>query len=95
MSHRQSCDRCRQQKVRCIRDEAQAQRGASYPDRASLAPCERCSKAGVDCIYSCMCFSRPVFVHTYMICVFVTHSCPSETTIHPSRCQNIRSKRPK
>ncbi|KAL6232009.1 hypothetical protein BDW75DRAFT_243368 [Aspergillus navahoensis] len=52
MSHRQSCDRCRQQKVRCIRDEAQAQLGTSYPDRASLAPCERCLKAGVDCVYS-------------------------------------------
>ncbi|KAL4881204.1 hypothetical protein BJY04DRAFT_189333 [Aspergillus karnatakaensis] len=56
MSHRQSCDRCRQQKVRCIRDEAQsqahAQRGSSYPDRAPLIPCERCLKAGADCVYS-------------------------------------------
>ncbi|KAL4796625.1 hypothetical protein BDV19DRAFT_388130 [Aspergillus venezuelensis] len=56
MSHRQSCDRCRQQKVRCIRDEAQsqghAQRGSSYPDRAPLTPCERCLKAGADCVYS-------------------------------------------
>ncbi|KAL2830291.1 hypothetical protein BDW59DRAFT_158620 [Aspergillus cavernicola] len=35
MSLRQSCDRCRQQKVRCLRDEAQAQRGSPSPDRAS------------------------------------------------------------
>ncbi|KAL4968125.1 Zn(II)2Cys6 transcription factor domain-containing protein [Aspergillus stella-maris] len=56
MSHRQSCDRCRQQKVRCIRDEAQsqahAQRGSSYPDHAPLTSCERCLKAGADCVYS-------------------------------------------
>ncbi|KAI0468874.1 hypothetical protein F4859DRAFT_188791 [Xylaria cf. heliscus] len=53
MSHRQSCDRCRQQKVRCRRDESQ--RGKNNPSslgQASLSPCERCTKAAVDCVYS-------------------------------------------
>jgi len=55
MSHRQSCDRCRQQKVRCLRDEAQQENSnPSSPGRASLSQCERCAKAGVDCVYSCM-----------------------------------------
>lgn len=57
MSHRQSCDRCRQQKVRCRRDEA-AQRGKSNTSstgQTSLLPCERCTKAAVDCVYSRMC----------------------------------------
>ncbi|KAH6970743.1 hypothetical protein BKA56DRAFT_596835 [Ilyonectria sp. MPI-CAGE-AT-0026] len=48
MSHRHSCDRCRQQKVRCVRDESQ---GASS-GTTSLARCERCTKAAVDCVYS-------------------------------------------
>lgn len=56
MSHRQSCDRCRQQKVRCLREEAQ--RVASNPPASSgpnsFSRCERCTKAGVDCVYSCM-----------------------------------------
>ncbi|KAL3957169.1 hypothetical protein ACCO45_007747 [Purpureocillium lilacinum] len=53
MSHRQSCDRCRQQKVRCLRDEAQQENSnPSSPGRASLSQCERCAKAGVDCVYS-------------------------------------------
>ncbi|KAH9218328.1 hypothetical protein DL95DRAFT_385753 [Leptodontidium sp. 2 PMI_412] len=53
MSHRQSCNRCRQQKVRCLRDEAP--RGESNPSssgRPSLSRCERCTKAGVECVYS-------------------------------------------
>ncbi|KAH7127285.1 hypothetical protein EDB81DRAFT_809013 [Dactylonectria macrodidyma] len=48
MSHRHSCDRCRQQKVRCLRDDSQ---GASS-STTSLARCERCTKAAVDCVYS-------------------------------------------
>ncbi|QGI68024.1 uncharacterized protein FFB20_15815 [Fusarium fujikuroi] len=50
MSHRQSCDRCRQQKVRCLRDESQG--GAGNKARASFSRCERCTKASVDCVYS-------------------------------------------
>ncbi|KAI5462040.1 hypothetical protein BGZ63DRAFT_382838 [Mariannaea sp. PMI_226] len=48
MSHRHSCDRCRQQKVRCLRDESQRASSGSN----SLARCERCAKASVDCVYS-------------------------------------------
>src|SRR4051794_13920655 len=56
MSQRQSCNRCRQQKVRCLRDEAP--RGESIPSssgRPTLSRCERCTKAGVECVYSRMC----------------------------------------
>ncbi|KAF2833547.1 hypothetical protein CC86DRAFT_461889 [Ophiobolus disseminans] len=45
MSHRHSCDRCRQQKVRCLRDELPS---TGQP----LPPCERCNKANVACVYS-------------------------------------------
>ncbi|KAH7303658.1 hypothetical protein B0I35DRAFT_177203 [Stachybotrys elegans] len=45
MSQRQSCDRCRQQKVRCFWDSAS--HGAH-----GLPRCQRCFKAGVDCVYS-------------------------------------------
>ncbi|KAI1173370.1 hypothetical protein F4777DRAFT_558239 [Nemania sp. FL0916] len=52
MSHRQSCDRCRQQKVKCRRYEPLG--GKSNPSLAQspLAPCERCTKAEVGCVYS-------------------------------------------
>ncbi|KAI0185486.1 hypothetical protein EV127DRAFT_463795 [Xylaria flabelliformis] len=52
MSHRQSCDRCRQQKVRCRRDETE--RGSNSPSsgQTSLSQCERCTRAAVDCVYS-------------------------------------------
>lgn len=46
MSSRQSCDRCRQQKVRCYRSEHATSRSGS------LAQCERCAKAGANCVYS-------------------------------------------
>ncbi|KAF1838970.1 hypothetical protein BDW02DRAFT_564570 [Decorospora gaudefroyi] len=45
MSHRQSCNRCRQQKVRCLREEFAS---LTQP----LSPCQRCAKAGVACVYS-------------------------------------------
>ncbi|KAK0710109.1 hypothetical protein B0T26DRAFT_432797 [Lasiosphaeria miniovina] len=58
MSHRHSCDRCRQQKVRCLQDESQSQGAgpgsnpAASRNRSSLTRCERCTKADVDCVYS-------------------------------------------
>ncbi|KAL7945267.1 hypothetical protein V8C42DRAFT_322651 [Trichoderma barbatum] len=55
MSHRQSCDRCRQQKVRCLRNNGQrGQTNPLSPYRTSFSQCERCIKAGTDCIYSRM-----------------------------------------
>jgi hypothetical protein len=59
MSQRQSCDRCRQQKVRCLR--VNGQRGHNTPAspyRTSFSQCERCTKAGADCVYSRMCCSN-------------------------------------
>ncbi|KAK0118230.1 hypothetical protein ONS95_012533 [Cadophora gregata] len=53
MSQRQSCDRCRQQKVRCLRDETQkAEKTPSPKGGSSTLRCERCTKAGVECFYS-------------------------------------------
>lgn len=52
MSYRQSCDRCRQQKVRCLREEPQAVDNDA-PSGQHLPPCDRCTKAGVACVYSC------------------------------------------
>ncbi|KAJ1338625.1 RNA polymerase II-specific transcription factor-like protein [Microdochium nivale] len=49
-SHRQSCDRCRQQKVRCLRDNDASVPG---PGRGSASLlCDRCAKAGAECRYS-------------------------------------------
>ncbi|KAH6892949.1 hypothetical protein B0T10DRAFT_481143 [Thelonectria olida] len=48
MSQRHSCDRCRQQKVRCSRGNSQT----APTDPTSLARCERCTKASVNCVYS-------------------------------------------
>ena len=36
---RKSCDRCHQQKLRCV------------GDRASLTRCKRCQRAGLECVY--------------------------------------------
>jgi hypothetical protein len=36
---RKSCDRCHQQKLRCVRD------------KASLTRCKRCQRAGLECVY--------------------------------------------
>ncbi|KAI0506250.1 hypothetical protein F5B22DRAFT_624842 [Xylaria bambusicola] len=53
MSHRQSCDRCRQQKVRCRRDESQRwSNNASSAEQGPPSRCERCTKAAVECVYS-------------------------------------------
>ncbi|KAI0097586.1 hypothetical protein GGR51DRAFT_578026 [Nemania sp. FL0031] len=52
MLHRQSCDRCRQQKVRCRRDESQRWNNSSSPEKGPPSRCERCAKAAVDCVYS-------------------------------------------
>ncbi|KAH7009244.1 uncharacterized protein B0I36DRAFT_342667 [Microdochium trichocladiopsis] len=49
-AHRQSCDRCRQQKVRCLRDNNAS---VSGPGRVSASLlCDRCAKAGAECRYS-------------------------------------------
>ncbi|KAH5139490.1 hypothetical protein HBI56_226420 [Parastagonospora nodorum] len=55
MSHRQSCDRCRQQKVRCLRGEGPREKNIDLPlspKQAQLPRCERCAKASVECVYS-------------------------------------------
>ncbi|CAG8959743.1 hypothetical protein HYFRA_00001649 [Hymenoscyphus fraxineus] len=53
MSQRQSCDRCRQQKVRCFRDDTLGLESSnSFLQQSSLMQCKRCAKAGVGCIYS-------------------------------------------
>lgn len=49
MPHRQSCDRCRQQKARCTREDPL--NDAADP----FLPCERCMKAGAVCSYSREC----------------------------------------
>ncbi|KNG48004.1 hypothetical protein DDE82_002269 [Stemphylium lycopersici] len=49
MSHRHSCERCRQQKVRCLRDSQVSQEPS--PGQ-SIPQCSRCAKAGTACIYS-------------------------------------------
>lgn len=46
MPYRQSCDRCRQQKARCMRVDS----GHDVTD--TYLPCERCIKAGAVCLYS-------------------------------------------
>ncbi|KAK4135795.1 hypothetical protein BT67DRAFT_376242, partial [Trichocladium antarcticum] len=62
MPRRQSCDRCHEQKVRCVSDArdgllsrgGMAKEGQATPGRhvVSSAPCARCRKAGAVCIYS-------------------------------------------
>ncbi len=62
MPRRQSCDRCHEQKVRCVTegiDGALILGGISEESEGSLAghvvssvPCVRCKKAGATCIYS-------------------------------------------
>ncbi|KAL8364894.1 hypothetical protein RB595_003940 [Gaeumannomyces hyphopodioides] len=49
MSHRHSCERCRQQKVRCLRDSETMQKPS--PGQ-SIPKCSRCAKAGTTCVYS-------------------------------------------
>ncbi|KAF2647848.1 hypothetical protein K491DRAFT_277231 [Lophiostoma macrostomum CBS 122681] len=49
-SQRHSCDRCRQQKVRCLKNQESSSTEGGGNDH--LAPCERCTKADVRCIYS-------------------------------------------
>ncbi|KAK4168084.1 hypothetical protein QBC43DRAFT_127902 [Cladorrhinum sp. PSN259] len=49
MSHRHSCERCRQQKVRCLRDSQTTQKPS--PGQ-SIPKCSRCAKAGTTCVYS-------------------------------------------
>jgi hypothetical protein len=62
MSQRQSCNRCRQQKVRCLRDEApRGESNLSSSGRPSLVRCERCTKAGVECVYSRMHCVAPIY----------------------------------
>src|SRR5262249_31599785 len=51
-AHRQSCDRCRQQKVRCLRDNNTSVPGPGGVSASLL--CDRCAKAGADCVYSGM-----------------------------------------
>ncbi|KAF4952469.1 hypothetical protein FGADI_6703 [Fusarium gaditjirri] len=46
MSHRQSCERCRQQKVRCLRDTTSQKPSPGQP----LPKCSKCAKAGTACI---------------------------------------------
>ncbi|KAI1395854.1 hypothetical protein F4819DRAFT_477289 [Hypoxylon fuscum] len=45
-SRRSACDRCRGQKLRCVRPL----RRSPPADEKSLEPCERCVKAGAECI---------------------------------------------
>ncbi|AEO54515.1 hypothetical protein MYCTH_64004 [Thermothelomyces thermophilus ATCC 42464] len=62
MPRRQSCDRCHEQKVRCVTVEAAgseafgdiAEEGTQNPGGhfISSVPCARCRKAGAVCIYS-------------------------------------------
>ncbi|KAK3298747.1 uncharacterized protein B0H64DRAFT_386075 [Chaetomium fimeti] len=62
MPRRQSCDRCHEQKVRCVTEGPNgaltlggiAEEGESNPDGHVVAPvpCGRCRKAGTVCIYS-------------------------------------------
>lgn len=44
---RKSCDRCHQQKLRCV------------GDKTSLTQCMRCRRAGVDCVYSVRSSKQP------------------------------------
>jgi hypothetical protein len=67
---RHSCDRCRQQKVRCLKNwelpgvsgggHGGGGGGGSGGGNERLSPCERCAKADVPCVYSCMSL-RPLF----------------------------------
>ncbi|KAH6628115.1 hypothetical protein F5144DRAFT_654100 [Chaetomium tenue] len=62
MPRRQSCDRCHEQKVRCVTEGTNgamalggiAEEGDSNPDGHVVAavPCGRCRKAGTVCVYS-------------------------------------------
>ncbi|KAI1505454.1 hypothetical protein F5X99DRAFT_368043 [Biscogniauxia marginata] len=45
-SRRSACDRCRGQKLRCVRPSKKTQ----STEEQSLEPCERCRKARVDCV---------------------------------------------
>ncbi|KAE8373293.1 hypothetical protein BDV26DRAFT_297072 [Aspergillus bertholletiae] len=52
-SRRSACDRCRGQKLRCVRSTNPDSNGsASHDETISLEPCERCLKAGAECINS-------------------------------------------
>ena len=50
ISRRSACDRCRGQKLRCVRPSMPGS-GTHWGDEP-LEPCERCLKAGADCINS-------------------------------------------
>ncbi|KAI1170861.1 hypothetical protein F4777DRAFT_583474 [Nemania sp. FL0916] len=45
-SRRSACDRCRGQKLRCVRPSGNAQSN----EELTLEPCERCIKAGAECV---------------------------------------------
>ncbi|KAK3995122.1 hypothetical protein QBC44DRAFT_367001 [Cladorrhinum sp. PSN332] len=49
MSHRHSCERCRRQKVRCLRDPENVHKPS--PGQ-SIQRCTRCAKAGTACVYN-------------------------------------------
>ncbi|KAK4229589.1 hypothetical protein QBC38DRAFT_471648 [Podospora fimiseda] len=49
MSHRHSCERCRRQKVRCLRD---SESGEKPSPGQSIQRCMRCAKAGAACVYN-------------------------------------------
>ncbi|RDL40503.1 uncharacterized protein BP5553_00482 [Venustampulla echinocandica] len=53
ISRRSACDRCRGQKLRCVRISKLGDgpwEGPSHPGDGRFEPCERCLKAGTECI---------------------------------------------
>ncbi|KAI0905583.1 hypothetical protein F4823DRAFT_566619 [Ustulina deusta] len=47
---RSACDRCRSHKLRCVRLDQNPNSGPGNPD--ALMPCQRCLKAGTDCVHT-------------------------------------------
>ncbi|KAI0972722.1 hypothetical protein F4678DRAFT_429142 [Xylaria arbuscula] len=54
---RSACDRCRSHKLRCVRLDANSNSVAGNPD--SLMPCQRCLKAGTDCVATAHLSGKP------------------------------------
>ncbi|KAK4197151.1 hypothetical protein QBC40DRAFT_286078 [Triangularia verruculosa] len=102
MPRRQSCDRCHEQKVRCvtnaydpstpglgtIREETQASRGRSV---VASIPCVRCSKAGAVCIFSPQLRSGRPRVHRHPVRKRARRS--SKCSSSPTQSQSL-SPRP-
>ncbi|RXG49306.1 hypothetical protein VDGE_05636 [Verticillium dahliae] len=86
MSHRHSCERCRQQKVRCLRDSQIVQKPS--PGQ-SIPKCSRCAKAGTACVYSLRLSTRRPGSSTGGNISAVSQSMPSGVEKYPTPFDSV------